>query len=462
MDCFRTCDIRGRYPEEIDENLFFHLGRNIALKHLAGREILIGSDLRVSSPALKDALAKGLEQGGAKVLDAGQVPTPVVYFGKRQLGTFAAAVVTASHNPPHDNGLKLMLGRYPATAAQLRALRPGPANTRSAHSMGQIESVDLRPAYVDFVVGTWKGRLKGDGAAGDFVLDPGNGTWTLLIAEIIRRLEISAKVIHAEPDGRFPSRSPDCAAPGSLSALGAEVRRCSASAGLAWDGDGDRLAVCDDAGRPVMTDHLVLLLLPGILENHRQEKILFDGKMSRRVKSAIEGNGGIPVEEKSAHCCLEARMINDECLFGCEYSGHYFYRGLGGGDDGMYAALSLVEFLGRHPRPLTSLLESTPKMFISPDLRISGEGLDFDGVRHSLRAGFSDATISEFDGLRIETSGAWLLVRPSVSENKVSFRFEGDSRGNLDSIIRRVLELLPQCGSLLSSQMAEWQKAFIS
>jgi phosphomannomutase len=462
MDCFRTCDIRGRYPEEIDEDLFFHLGRNIALNHLAGRKILIGSDLRVSSPALKDALARGLVEGGAKVLDAGQVPTPVLYFGKRQLGAFAAAVVTASHNPPQDNGLKLMLGRYPATAAELRALRPDPTNARPVPAMGRIEPVDLLAAYVDFIVNAWKGRLKNAGAAGDFVFDPGNGTWTLMIAEIIRRLEISAKVIHAESDGRFPVRSPDCSAPGSLSALGAEVRRRSAKAGLAWDGDGDRLAVCDDAGRPLMTDQLVLLLLPEILESARHEKILFDGKMSRKIKSAIEGHGGIPVEEKSAHCCLETRMINEACLFGCEYSGHFFYRALGGGDDGMYAALSVVDFLGRNSRPLTSLLESTPQLFISPDLRISGEGLDFAGVRHSLRTGFSDANISEFDGLRVETSGAWVLVRPSVSENKLSFRFEGGSRENLDSIMRRVLDLLPECSSLLSSQMAQWRKAYMS
>jgi phosphomannomutase len=209
----------------------------------------------------------------------------------------------------------------------------------------------------------------------------------------------------------------------------------------------------------MMTDHLVLLLLPSLLRSAHADKILFDAKMSTKIRAAIEAHGGIPVEERSAHCYLETRMIKEDCLFGCEYSGHFFYRDLNGGDDGMYAALSVIEFLGRAAQPLTALRESLPPLHLSPDLRITGDGIDFEGVRQALRARFKDAHITEIDGVRVEVPGAWVLVRPSVSENKVSFRFEGDSRNHLDSMMERVMELLPQCRSPLARQIARWRAA---
>jgi phosphomannomutase len=457
MDCYRTCDIRGKYPEEVHEDLFFHFGRAIALNLLQGRNILIGSDLRPSSPALRSALAAGLVEGGASVLDGGQAPTPVVYSGKRRLGTYAAAVITASHNPPEDNGLKLMLGKFPASASQLRGLKPGAMGLSSAPQRGRLEVVDLLSPYIETIVGAWKDRLKPSSASGRFVFDPGNGTWSLLAPEILSRLGISATFIHAEPDGRFPHRSPDCAAPGSLAAAGSEVRRLGARAGLAWDGDGDRLAVCDDTGRPLMTDQLALLLLPALLRHGGREKILFDVKMSRRVPAAIESLGGVPVEERSAHCFLETRMIREDCLFGCEFSGHYFYRALSGGDDGMHAALQVVEHLLRDCQSLSRQVDSLPPIFITPDLRIAAEGLEFAALRDALRSAFPQARISEFDGLRVEIPGAWLLVRPSVSENKISFRFEGETRETLDALLDRALERLPRCRPRLEPLLALWR-----
>lgn len=460
MDCYKTCDIRGRYPDEINEELFFQFGRNIALKFLEGRAILIGADVRMSSPSLKQALSEGLVSAGAKVFDAGQAPTPVISFGKRKLGVYAAAIVTASHNPPEDNGLKLLLGRYPATAAQLRALKPDGAARPSTGVAGKVESVYLADPYVEFLVSTWRDRLHSAGSSGTpgkYVFDPGNGTWSLLIGEIIRRLDISATLVNAGADGRFPGRSPDCAAPGNLLALTAEVRRTGATAGLAWDGDGDRLAVCDNTGRVLFTDHLALLMLPAMLGGNRREKILVDVRMSRKIKIAIVKHGGIPILERSAHCHLEHRMILEDCLFGCEYSGHLFFRSLGGADDGMYAALAVVDYLCHRTIPLSDLLLVIPELWITPDLRIPSSDLDFSEIRCRLREAFPGGNISEFDGFRVETPGAWVLVRPAVSENKLSFRLEGESQEDLEFIIDRVLTFLPQCAPLLEVQIRPWK-----
>jgi len=460
MDCYRTCDIRGKYPDEINEALFYQFGRNIAQKLLCQKTILIGSDLRMSSPALKEALSDGLVNGGAQVYDAGRVPTPVLYFGKRKLGVFAAAMVTASHNPPDENGLKLLLGRYPATAAQLRSLKPEGALEQSSHTPGRVEAVELSEPYFEFLVRIWRDRLRSAARSGDvgsFIFDPGNGTWTLLINEIIRRLEITATVIHAAPDGRFPERSPDCCSLGSLLPLASKVRQGGASAGLAWDGDGDRLAVCDNTGRVLFTDHLVLLMLPGMLRHTRRETILCDVKMSKRIKATIEMQDAIPIIEKSAHCYLENRMINEDCLFGCECSGHLFFRSLGGADDGVYAALCVVDFLRHRGIPLSDLLRVIPELHITPDLRIPGGPGDFIQVRRRLRDGFPAGIVTSFDGLKIETLRAWFLVRPSVSESKLSFRFEGETPEELESIIDRVLRLLPAHAEFLEEQLLRWR-----
>ena len=462
MDCYRTCDIRGRYPEELNEDLFYHFGQSIARKLLNGAPILLGSDVRPSSIPLKQALADGLVSSGVKVFDAGRAPTPVLYYTKRKLGSFAAAIVTASHNPPAQNGLKLLLGRYPATAAQLRSLRPdNPVGLRKSRA-AKLERVDLSEAYVDFLVETWRERRLEPGRQPSFklVLDPGNGAWTLVVPEILRRLEFPASVIHDEPDGLFPNRSPDCAAPGTLLALSEQVRRRGASAGFAWDGDGDRVAVLDETGARVYMDHLVLLMLPDLLRGTRGEKVLYDVKMSRRLRGAIEAEGATAVIERSAHCFLERRMIDDNCIFGCEYSGHLFFRSLAGVDDGMYAALLVTDFLLRRDQPLSKLVVHLPQLFITPDLRIPGGQGEFESIRRRLREEFAPSEVSLFDGIRVETANAWFLVRPSVSEHKLSFRFEAETSDALQGIVERVERLLPEHGFPLREQLQRREAAW--
>ncbi len=445
MVCFRTCDIRGRYPEEVNEALFFEVGRGIATRYLGGRSILVGCDFRTSSDALKDALIQGLVGCGAVVLDAGRVPTPVAYFGKRKLGAYAAAIVTASHNHPQDNGLKLLLGHYPATQGEIEALRPPPSRDSLARTRGSVGATSIREAYVSFLLQAWQEfrHATSPDLKDHFVLDPGNGAWSGLAQEIFVRLGIPFDIINAEPDGRFPNRSPDCSAPGSLQGLGARVRESHASAGIAWDGDGDRVAVCNDRGQPVVIDQLVLLLLPEIVRGTNGLPILYDVKTSRKVSAAIQGCGAFPIEEKSAHSSLESRMIHDDCLFGCESSGHFFYRALSGADDGMYSALRIIAFLLRRRQALSYLLETVPRLFITPDIRIPGAQAEFADIRDRIVRHFPPHTLSFIDGVKVNLPQGWLLVRRSVSEAKISIRLEGETAADLKDIIRKFLGILP-------------------
>lgn len=457
MDCFRTCDLRGIYPNEIDEPLFYRLGQEIAFQHLSrDTSVLIGCDWRLSSPPLREALLEGLVESGARVLDAGAVPTPLIYFGKRRLGLGTAAVVTASHNPPEYNGLKLLLENGPASPEQIVQLRRNIRAARFKRPGGSVESVNLMELYQSHTVANWGRRFAEprSRAAGPYVLDPGNGVWSGLAVQIFRALGIRCQAIHDEPDGTFPNRSPDCAAPGSLSRLATSVRQSHAAAGIAWDGDGDRLAICDDTGAVLSTDRLALLLIPELAPKDGQDRILLDVKMSRKVKAAVESRGAIPLVEKSAHCLLEQTMIRENCLFGCEYSGHLFFRELGGSDDGMHSALVVVDFLERSGSLLSQLVERLPKIFATPDIRFPGGAREFHEIERRVLDGLPQARIQRLDGLMLELPRAWFVLRRSASEKKLSWRFEADTADDLHSLVHDTMILLPQYRDLLATGLA--------
>lgn len=451
MSCFRPCDIRGKFPDEINEELFHQVGRGIALKFLDGAPVLVGCDVRPSSVPLKEALIAGLLDEGAHVFDADRVPTPVIYFGRSHLPVGAAAIITASHNPPEYNGLKLLLRRYPATAEQIQGLKPGALISNKCGGHGVVESVDLSSAYVDHIVRKWKERLGKLSAESSFrfVLDPGNGAWALLAGNLFQRLGLDAPTIHAEADGRFPNRSPDCALPESLEGLRQSVHLTGANLGVAWDGDGDRVAICDENGKVLSSDQLTLLLLPGILSETIGEKVLYDVKMSEKVRAAIVASGGIPVLERSAHCAIERTMIGQDCLFGCEYSGHFFFRELAGADDGMHAALLIVHSFLKERKPLSERIARLPRLFITPDIRLPGNIDDLSRIERRIAQELPITRIERLDGLKAYCPGGWMLVRSSVSESKLTFRLEGETAEDLQSMIDLLKNVIPEYSSTI-------------
>jgi len=449
MDCFRTCDIRGVYPAEVNEALFFRLGQAIESEFLKGHQIIVGCDTRTSSASLKQSLIDGLVGAAAGVLDSGIAPTPVITWGSRQFG-FVAAIVTASHNPANQNGLKLTRPEGAATDQDIIRLRDWAGMTRNGRQ-GSIEPLDLRTLYLDHIVDRWKSNLTRSRSY-RFVLDPGNGAWSTMARTIFQRLGLDTDVIHGACDGKFQGRGPDCAAPGALSVLGAAVRHHGSAAGIAWDGDGDRVAVCDEQGNALSADQLALLLLPAIIPPGSRERVLVDVKMSRKVHETIEALGAVPVVEQSAHCMLQRRMVAETCIVGFECSGHVFFRELGGCDDGMYAALLLACRLSESREAVSTMVQRLPKMFITPDIRIPANTDEFQAIARMILQSFDPSQVSRVDGVKVEFPEGWFLIRQSVSENKLSLRFEGDSQADLDHMISLVKPMLSaQNGSMLSA-----------
>ena len=433
---FKACDLRGKYPTELDETTFRQLGQALATL-TGGADTLVGGDGRGSTPALRAALIAGLQAGGARVLDAGMAPTPVLYFGKAHHGVPALAIVTASHNPASDNGLKLMLGDDPITPEQVQELRvvatAGPPRTGA----GTVTPLDLAPAYRAWL------ELEFDEARRPLrvVCDAGGGAYSDLAPTVFRRLGYAVEPLFCTLDPMLTCRDPNSAIPAGVAACAAKVREVGAALGVAFDGDGDRVACVDEQGVVVSADDLMQVLLEDFGARLDGEAVVYDLKTSMAVAETVTRLGGTPLMEKSGHAFIKARMLRERAVFGGEVSGHYFYRQLHGGDDGLYTALRVAQIVAR--TPLSTLVAARPHYAITPDVRLPFAG-EPAALLARLRAAYPAERVGLVDGVRIAFPRGWALARASITERKVTLRFEGRDVAARDAIVAEICGHLPE------------------
>jgi phosphomannomutase len=449
MNPWKACDIRGLFPEEVSPELFRLIGRGVASGMPAGAKILIAGDFRTSTPILKSALMEGLIGSGSRVLDAGQIPTPVAYFAHQHLETDAVLIVTASHNPPTHNGLKLMVGDLPPVPDDFASLRSRVSKGAFRSAKGSSEELDPVPAYRQWIIERWTNLAQAGRPA--VVLDAGNGAWSELAPRIFEELGIQFHRLYCNLDGTYPNRSPDCARPAALAALKSEVLKTHSKLGIAWDGDGDRVAFVDETGSFVISDEVSSLLIRRLLANQAGARVVFDIKLSRLVRRTVLECGGVPVVERSGHAFIKRRMIEEECLFGCEASGHYFYQELRGGDDGLFSALLMTQFVAK-AGSLRELRNSLAPFFVTPDLRLPSSALPYSEFVRRLRQLFRGARETTIDGLRFETPEGSLLVRESVTEPVVTMRLEGSSAEALGKLLAACHSTFPEVSIEIARQ----------
>jgi len=452
MNPWKACDIRGVFPDEVSPDLLRRVGAGVASTFPLHARILIAGDFRESTPLLKAALAAGLLGAGAHVVDAGQLPTPVAYFAHAQWKTDAVLMVTASHNPATYNGLKLMLGDLPPTPTELAELHRRVDRGDFRKLAGTVEALDPVPAYRNWIQGRW-GKATADNPL-RVVLDAGNGAWAELAPQIFEALGFRVHRLFCEIDGRFPHRSPDCARPVNLSALRKKVKETHAALGIAWDGDGDRVAFVDETGSVVPSDAIAVLWVRHLLRHDAGAKVVYDIKMSDIVRRTVLESGGVPILERSGHTFLKRRMITDSCLFGCEVSGHYFFRELRGGDDGVFAALFLADMVNRSGS-LHAMRESVAPVFATPDLRVPAAALPFGEIARRLRHAFGAAKETTLDGLRLEMPEGSVLARESVTEPIVTMRIEGSSPEDLHRLVETCLRIFPEVLDRITEQIRQ-------
>jgi phosphomannomutase / phosphoglucomutase len=467
MSIYKACDIRGKVGEELTPELYRRLGRGLAILMGDQRSIVVGGDGRQSTPELKASLIDGLASLGKHVVDIGLVPTPVVYFA-RHLAFYgrgtqrpdACAIVTASHNPPGDNGLKFMIGEWPVLPGDIMALRALAEGRQAddAESVGEVEEMAVLPNYVPWISNAACQLGPDDEACRrelKVVVDAGNGISGLIAPGAFRSLpDITVAELFCEVDGTFPNRHPNTAIPENLTALCDEVRRQGADLGVAFDGDGDRVAFVDEAGVVLDADETAVLFLRGLGHMVNDRSVVHDLKCSSVLAREAVALGGQPLMEKSGHAYIKACMNRTRAIFGAEVSGHYFHDRLRGGDDGLFSAILMTRFLQARDESLSAWRQSVPARFITQDIRLSVAAAAIPGFFDAVRNGFDDAMLNDLDGLRVEFDNGWALIRQSITEPKITLRFEGDSQEALDAIVDRFLDAVPEIRDAVKEELA--------
>jgi phosphomannomutase / phosphoglucomutase len=437
----KDCDIRGRYPDEVSEELLTRAGCNLA-RALAARTfdgfcsgtVVVGGDGRTSTAPLRAALTSALIEGGASVFDIGGVaPTPALYWARQTFAAQAVAIVTASHSPPDWNGLKVMNGPLPPAPADIVALAADPIPARLAAG---------RAHHVDGLLDCYIAARTAHVAMTDFrglriAVDAGGGCQSGVATKALRELGATVYPIYDEIDPAFRYRNPDCAVPKHLSRLAQEVRDRRADLGIAFDGDGDRLGLIDDLGRWVPAEKVAMLLLAGPVVLAPGQAVVLDVKASMHLESRVAALGGVPVRARSGHAYLKREVIERGAALGAEVSGHFFFGALGGIDDPLHAALVLAARLAGNAAPLSAQLDALPELHLSPDLRLRIGALEIDHVLASLPERFPEARLERTDGVRLVWPEGWLLARRSITEAALTLRFEGADSAALASVQAR-------------------------
>jgi len=357
--CFKAYDIRGRVPDELDEELARCIGLAFA-EQLRPRRVVVGYDIRLSSPALAVAVGQGLQAAGVEVLELGQCGTEEVYFA------------TASHNPADYNGMKLVregaqpvsgdsgLDRIGEAALQFYQKTRRPVVADEAAASGSSRLVDPRPAYLEHL-------LSYIDPAGlkplTIVANPGNGGAGAIIDQLAARLPFTFIRLQWEADGRFPHGVPNPLLPENRAATAEAVRRHRADLGLAWDGDFDRCFFFDEQGNFIEGYYLVGLLAEAILARQPGAKIIHDPRLVWNTREIVSRAGGIPVLCKTGHAFIKERMRAEDAVYGGEMSAHHYFREFFYCDSGMIPWLLLTALLSRGDAPLSQLVSARQAAF---------------------------------------------------------------------------------------------------
>jgi phosphomannomutase len=439
---FKAYDIRGVVPSAFDEDFARKLAAAFAEMVLAEgeRAVAVGRDGRLSSPALADALIRGLAAAGVDVIELGAVTTPMLYFATCTLAR-SGIQVTASHNPRDHNGFKLVLAGRTVHGDELQLLRRRIETERAAPVVqsGRITRVDVLPAYIERIASDV--RL----ARGmKIVIDCGNGVGGASAPQVLRAIGCDVTELFCAVDGRFPNHHPDPGNPPNLQDLIAAVQQTGAELGLALDGDGDRLGVVTRAGHVIYPDRQLMLLAQDVLTRAPGAPIVFDVKSSQRLPEAIAAAGGEPVMGPSGYVRVKERMNELGAPVAGEMSGHIFFRERWlGFDDGTYSACRLLEILSRHA-DASAVLDALPESCSTPELHVhcaEGEAHEAAGKLAAL-ADFPGAQVTTVDGLRVDWADGFGLVRASNTNPVLTVRFEGHTREAMERIQRDMMALL--------------------
>lgn len=432
-EIFRAYDIRGIVDEQLSDAMLYHIGLAVGtqVKRNGEDSIAVGADGRLSSPRLSQALMAGLADTGCRVFNLGAVPTPVLYFGVKTLGTASGIMLTGSHNPSNYNGCKIVIGGHTLANDSIIALYDLIKLQDYELGIGAIEEHIIDQVYRDRIDSDVKlaRPLK-------VVLDAGNGIAGDIAPKLFKQLGCDVIPLFCEVDGNFPNHHPDPGKPANLVDLQAAVAKHKADIGLAFDGDGDRVGVITETGQMIYPDKLLMLFAEDVISRNPQAEIIYDVKCTRLLEPFIQSKGGVPTMWKTGHSLIKSKMIETGALLAGEMSGHIFFKERWYGfDDGIYSAVRLCEILASTSESASAMFRRFPEDVSTPEINIQvTEEEKFDLVTQLQSAHFPTGKVSTIDGIRVDYVDGWGLVRASNTTPVLVLRFEGQNQAVLQRI----------------------------
>jgi len=441
LTCFKAYDIRGRIPDELNEEIAYRIGRAYA-DYLKPGKVIVGRDVRLTSEAFCAALSEGLTDGGADVFDIGLCGTEMVYFATFAEKMDGGIMVTASHNPLDYNGMKLVReGAKPISGDSgldvIRSLAEK-ADFSAAGRKGNVSPLDIRETYVTHLLG----YVDRDALRPlKLVVNAGNGCAGPVIDWLAEKLPFEFIRVHHEPDGTFPNGIPNPLLPENRSATAEAVRACGADAGIAWDGDFDRCFFFDEKGTFIEGYYIVGLLGAALLQHHPGAKIIHDPRLSWNTIEMVKDAGGIPVQSKTGHAFIKERMRAEDALYGGEMSAHHYFRDFAYCDSGMIPWLLVLELISRRGKTLSALVEERMRLYPASG-EINRRLADPKAAIAAAEAKYRKAAldIDHTDGLSMEFAQWRFNLRCSNTEPVL--RLNVESRGDAALMEGKTGELL--------------------
>lgn len=435
---FKAYDVRGTVPEQLDRELARAVG-NAFVSVTGADTVVIGQDMRPSSPELAEAFADGATAAGADVIMIGQCSTDGLYFASGHLA-HPGVMFTASHNPARYNGIKMC-----REFAQPIGMETGLADIRDrvasgeptkARQTGSVTEQDLLADYAGFLLGlapVTGRRLK-------VVVDAGNGMAGLTAPAVLERLDLDVTPMYYELDGSFPNHEANPIDPANLVDLQAKVREVGADIGLAFDGDADRCFLVDERGELVNPSVLTALIATRELAKEPGATVIHNLITSRGVPEIVREHGGKPVRTRVGHSFIKARMAETGAVFGGEHSGHFYFRDFWRADSGMLAALHALAALAEQDQPLSTLLAPYTRNVSSGEINstVADQAAVLEAVEREW-SGREGVSIDHLDGLTVEHQDWWFNVRASNTEPLLRLNVEGADEPTMARIRDRVL-----------------------
>jgi phosphomannomutase len=436
---FKAYDIRGIYPDEIDEAIARRIGNAFA-RFTGAPRILVARDMRPSSIPLSEAFAEGVTLAGADVTALGLASTDLAYFASGRLDA-PAAMFTASHNPAQYNGIKLCRAGA-APIGEETGLRQIRATVESgvverAELAGTVESADMLEAFAAHVRGMVDVSVLRPLRV---VADTANGMGGLVVPRVFEGLPFDLRILFGELDGTFPNHPADPIQPENLKDLQRAVLDARADVGLAFDGDADRVFLVDDQGQPVSGSTTTAIIAKGILAKHPGETIVHNLICSKALPEVIRENGGIPVRTRVGHSFIKQVMAETGAIFGGEHSAHYYFRDNWRADSGSIAALMVLEQLSLEGVPLSQLRR--PFERYSQSGEINSHVDDAAVVIERVADTYRDAQSDRLDGLTVDLGTWWFNLRASNTEPLLRLNLEAADAAACEARTAEVLALI--------------------